>query len=138
MDTRNELTVPEQGMKWVAYVGTSSGGGLLNDSLFSEAGLDGGAFVPVARKTTLGAPLPLRYLPTANEVPVWALSSLGGSRSEIGGDQPLRGFGAGRFYDRNSFSSSVELRQRAWEFNAVSTHVQLEVAPLIALRRRLS
>jgi len=131
MDTRNEVTVPERGMKWVAYVGTASRGGLLNDSLFSEAGIDGRALVPIASRTILAAHLALRVLPTANDLPVWALSSLGGSRSEIGGDQPLRGFGTGRFADRNSFSSSVELRQRVWKLGAISTPVELEVAPFV-------
>jgi len=135
MDTRDEVTVPRRGMKWVAYVGTSSGGGLLNDSLFSEAGIDGRAFVPVARKTVVAAHLALRYLPTANDLPVWALSSLGGSRSEIGGDQPLRGYGAGRFSDRNSFSSSVEVRQKVWKFDAITTPVELEVAPFVDVGR---
>src|SRR6266403_111577 len=134
-DTRNDLTVPNRGTKWVAYGGVASRGGVLNDSLYSEAGIDGRAFLPIARETILVAHLSLRYLPTAIDPPFWALSSLGGARSETGGEQPLRGFGAGRFYDRNSFSSSVEVRQRAWEFNAVSTHVELEVAPFVDVGR---
>jgi Omp85 superfamily domain len=134
-DTRNDATIPSRGIKWVAYAGLDSRAGVFNDSLYSEAGIDGRAFVPIARKTIVVAHAALRYLPTVNDAPFWALSGLGGSRSEVGGDQPLRGFGAGRFYDRNSFSSSVELRQRAWEFNAVSTHVELEVAPFIDVGR---
>ena len=53
----------------------------------------------------------LRYLPTAHDVPFWALSSIGGADTVIGGAQPLRGYGDGRFYDRDSFSSSVEFRR---------------------------
>ena len=47
----------------------------------------------------------------------------------------MRGFGAGRFYDRNSLSTSAELRQRAWDFNFASTHVELEVAPFLDVGR---
>jgi hypothetical protein len=134
-DTRNDTTVPDRGVKWVAYAGLDSRGGVLNDSLYSEAGVDGRGFLPIARKTILAAHMALRYLPTVNEAPFWALSNLGGGRSEIGGDQALRGFGAGRFTDRNSFSTSVEVRRNAWEFDAVSSHVELEVAPFLDVGR---
>jgi hypothetical protein len=134
-DTRNDATVPNRGIKWVAYAGADSRGGVLNDSLYSEAGIDGRGFVPITSKTILAGHMALRYLVTVNDAPFWALSSLGGARSEIGGDQPLRGFGAGRFTDRNSFSSSVEVRHRAWELNAVSTHVEVEVAPFFDVGR---
>jgi hypothetical protein len=134
-DTRNDSTVPNRGVKWVAYAGLDSRGGVLNDSRYSEAGLDGRGFLPIARSTILAAHIALRYLPTVNDAPFWALSSLGGARSELGGDQPLRGFGAGRFYDRNSLSTSAELRQRAWDFNFATTHVELEVAPFADVGR---
>jgi hypothetical protein len=134
-DTRNDTTVPSRGVKWVAYTGLDSRGGVLNDSLYSEAGVDGRGFVPVTSKTTVAGHVALRYLPTLNNAPFWALSNLGGSRSDVGGDQPLRGFGAGRFTDRNSFSSSVEVRQRAWDFNFASTHVELEVSPFLDVGR---
>jgi outer membrane protein assembly factor BamA len=134
-DSRNDPTVTDRGMKWVAYAGLASRGGLFNDSLYSEAGVDGRGYLPLARGTRLVAHLALRYLPTVNNPPFWALSSLGGGRSELGGDQPLRGFGAGRFYDRNSFSSSVELRQKAFAFDAASTHVEVQVAPFVDIGR---
>jgi hypothetical protein len=134
-DTRDDLTVPSRGMKWVVYGGLASRSGVFNDSLYSEAGVDGRAFWPIAQHTTLAAHLALRYLPTAHRVPFWALSSIGGGRSVIGGAQPLRGFGAGRFYDRNSFSATVELRRTVLSFNAISTHVELELAPFVDLGR---
>jgi hypothetical protein len=134
-DTRNDATVPDRGVKWVAYAGLDSRGGVFNDSLYSEAGVDGRGFLPFGPSTTLAAHIAARYLPTENDAPFWALSSLGGARSELGGDQPLRGFGAGRFYDRNSLSTSVELRQRAWDFDFASTHVELELAPFVDVAR---
>ena len=134
-DTRDDLSVPSRGTKWVAYAGLASRSSIFDYSLYSEAGIDGRAFWPIATDTVLAAHTALRYLPTAHRVPFWALSSIGGDVSVIGGEQPLRGFGEGRFYDRDSFSTSLELRHKAWSFNAVSTQVDLELAPFVDLGR---
>jgi len=134
-DSRDDLTVPTRGAQWVAYGGVASRRGVFNDSMYSEAGADGRAYWPIAPRTVLATHVALRYLPSAHAVPFWALSSIGGDRSEIGGEQPLRGFGAGRFYDRDSFSTSVELRRTVASFHAISTYVDLEVAPFVELGR---
>jgi Omp85 superfamily domain len=137
-DSRDDLAVPSRGMKWVLYVGTAAKNGLVNDSSYSEAGIDGRGIWPVAPDTVLAAHLSLRYLPTVNDIPFWALSSLGGGQSVIGGEQPLRGFGAGRFYDRDSFSSTVELRRKVFSFDAVTTVLDIEVAPFADVGRVFS
>jgi hypothetical protein len=129
-DTRDSLTAPRQGMTWVAYGGVASRSGFLNNSLYSEAGIDGRVFWPINPKTVLASHVALRYLPSTDRLPFWALSSLGGGQSVVGGEQPLRGFGEGRFYDRNSFAATVELRRTAFEFDAIS-HVEIEVAPFV-------
>jgi Omp85 superfamily domain len=134
-DTRDDLTIPTHGQKWVVYGGAASKGGLLNDSSYTEAGLDGRAFWPVAPDTVLVAHVALRYIPGSNPIPFWALSSLGGGQSEIGGEQPLRGFGEGRFRDRDSFSSSVELRRKVFSIDAVTTNLDIEIAPFVDLGR---
>jgi outer membrane protein assembly factor BamA len=134
-DTRDNLTVPTRGMEWVVYTGLASRRGLLNDSMYSEFGIDGRVFWPLNPDTVVAWHMALRYLPTAHRVPFWALSSIGGDQSQIGGDQPLRGYGTGRYYDRDSFSTTVELRRRVWSFNAVSTKVDLEVDPFVDLGR---
>jgi hypothetical protein len=134
-DTRNDFTVPTQGMQWIAYAGLASRSGVFNDSQNSEAGLDGRFFWPVTARTVVAAHMALRYLPTEHRLPFWALSGLGGSESEIGGEQPLRGFGKGRYYDRDSFSTTVEVRRTVASFNAVSTHVDVEMAPFVDLGR---
>ncbi|HEY0803366.1 MAG TPA: BamA/TamA family outer membrane protein, partial [Steroidobacteraceae bacterium] len=137
-DSRDDPTIPTHGMKWVLYAGAASKEGLLNDSSYSETGIDGRAIWPVAPDIVLATHLSLRYLPTAKDVPFWALSSLGGSVVEIGGQQPLRGFGDGRFYDRNSFSASVELRRKVLTFDAVTTKLDIEVAPFADFGRVFS
>ncbi len=137
-DSRNDVTIPTEGMKWVAYGGLASRHGLINDSMYSEAGVDGRAFWPVLTDTILTTHMALRYLPSAYRVPFWALSSIGGGESEIGGEQPLRGFGAGRFYDRDSFSTSIEIRRRVASFDAMATRVEVEVTPFVDLGRVFS
>jgi Omp85 superfamily domain len=137
-DTRDDLTVPSRGMKWVVYVGASAKNGLVNDSSYSEAGIDARGVFPVATNTVLAAHMSLRYLPTVNDIPFWALSSIGGGQSVIGGEQPLRGFGAGRFYDRDSFSATVELRRKVFSFDAVTTLLDIEVAPFADFGRVFS
>jgi hypothetical protein len=134
-DTRDDLTVPTRGVQLIAYGGLASRNGLVDDSMYSEVGGDGRGIWPVAPDTLLAAHMALRYLPTSHSVPFWALSSIGGGESVVGGEEPLRGFGAGRFYNRDSFSSSFELRRKVATFGASSTNVDLEVTPFIDLGR---
>jgi Omp85 superfamily domain len=137
-DTRDDPTIPSKGQKWVIYGGAAAKHGLINDSMYSEAGIDGRGFWQVATDTILAAHMSLRYLPSAHQVPFWALSNIGGGVSDVGGEAPLRGFGAGRFYDRNSFSTTVELRRKVYSLNAVTTNLDIEIAPFIDLGRVFS
>jgi outer membrane protein assembly factor BamA len=137
-DTRDDLTVPTQGMALVAYGGGASRHGLLNDSMYSEAGFDGREFWSVGHSTVVAGHVEVRYLPAAHQVPFWALSSLGGGENQIGGAQPLRGYGEGRFYDRNSYSGSLEVRHTVLSFDAVSTRVDVELAPFVDVGRVFS
>jgi hypothetical protein len=134
-DSRNDITIPSAGAKWVAYGGVASRHGAFNDSMYSEAGVDGRAFWPVTPETIVATHMALRYLLSSDRVPFWALSSVGGGDSTIGGQQPLRGYGEGRYYDRDYFSSTIEIRRRVLDFDAISTHVEIEVAPFVDLGR---
>ena len=134
-DTRDDLTVPSSGMKWVAYGGAAARNGLFNDSLYTESGVDGRMFFPVTRNTVLAAHTSIRYLLHADDVPFWALSNIGGGQTETGGPQQLRGYVTGRFFDKNSFTGSVELRRKVFTFDAVTTALDIEVAPFIDVGR---
>jgi outer membrane protein assembly factor BamA len=131
-DTRNDLTVPSQGMRWFAYGGIA-GHSLFGAGQYSEAGLDGSAYWAIGPATVLATHVSLRYLPSVEHVAFWQLSSVGGDRSFLGGPQPLRGFGEGRFTDRNSFSFTAELRKSAVTVGIFKTHVELELAPYLEL-----
>jgi hypothetical protein len=129
-DTRDDLTIPRHGMEWVWYAGAATSGAF-NDALYTEAGFDGRGFWPVFHDTVLAAHVALRYLLSDHNAPFWALSTLGGDRSDVGGEQPLRGFGAGRFTDRDAYSTTLELRHRALSFDAGTTRVDIEVTPFV-------
>jgi hypothetical protein len=132
-DTRDDQSIPSRGMQWVVYGGAAAKSGLLNASSYGEYGLDARFFWPVAPDTELATHMALRYLPGSGQVPFWALSSIGGADSHIGGEQPLRGYGTGRYYDRNSFSTSIELRCKVFTFDAITTKLDIEIAPFVDL-----
>jgi hypothetical protein len=115
----------------VVYGGIAAGHGIWNNSLYSVAGADVRQLWSIADGNILAAHAALRYTPASRDTPFWALSSLGGDESILGESQPLRGFGTGRFYDRNSFSASVEYRRRVIGIDAVSTHINVEVTPFL-------
>ncbi len=128
-DTRNNIVIPTSGMDVVIYGGVASRNVSMDDSLFTEAGLDGRFYWSPYRRLTVAMHVDLRYEPSTHHVPFWGLSSLGGDTSTIGGSQPLRGYGTSRFYDRNAFVFNLELRQTVLSLNALSTHILIQVTP---------
>ena len=130
-DTRNDTTVPTSGGAYVIFGGVAASRGFLNDSLYSVTGFDGRQFWAAGPDATIAAHVALRYMPGEENVPFWSLSSIGGDSSVLGEAQPLRGFGEGRFYGRNSFSSSIEYRRRVLSLDAMATHIDIELTPFI-------
>jgi hypothetical protein len=118
-------------MQVVVYGGVASRNVDWDASLFTEAGADGRFYWSPYPSLVVATHVDLRYEPTAHQVPFWGLSSLGGDTSVVGGSQTLRGYGTSRFYDRDSFSANLELRQTVLSISAFSTHIDLQVAPFI-------
>jgi hypothetical protein len=132
-DTRDDSTIPSRGSQWVAFMGVNGHDATISASIYSVAGLDARTFIPlpILPDTILAAHVALRYLPSGHKIPFFDLSSIGGGESDIGGEQLLRGFGQGRFVDRNSFDTTIELRHHAFSFDAAASHVDIEVAPFL-------
>ena len=132
-DTRDDATIPTRGSQWVAFVGVNGHDATISDSIYTMAGLDARTFVPlpILPDTILAAHLAVRYVPSGHKIPFFDLSSIGGGTSDIAGEQLLRGFGQGRFVDRNSFDTTIELRHHAFSFDAAASHVDIEVAPFL-------
>jgi len=72
----------------------------------------------------------LRYMPSADRAPFWALSSIGGDRSVVGeAHSPCERFGDDRYIDRDSFAAGAELRTRVEQFKVFATNLSIELAP---------
>lgn len=128
-DTRNNIVIPTSGAYIILYGGMASRNMDFDTSLFTEAGADARFYWSPNPTLTVATHFDLRYEPTAHRVPFWALSSLGGDSDTIGGSQPLRGYGASRFYDRDAVDFNLELRQTVLSFNALATHIDIQVTP---------
>src|SRR5262249_39981909 len=102
-DTRNDLTAPTKGVQLVVYTSYASRQGFMNASLYQGPGFDGRAFIPFGSDTVLAVHTALHYELDANHLPFWVYSTLGGERTEIAEQGTLRGYGMGRFTDRNSY-----------------------------------
>ena len=136
-DTRDDTTIPTRGTQWVAYAGVNGHNATISDSIYSMAGIDARTYIPLPMlsDTILAAHGAVRYLPSGHDIPFYDLSSIGGGEGDIAGEQLLRGFGQGRFVDRNSYSATFELRHRAFSFDAAASHVDIEVAPFVDIGR---
>jgi outer membrane protein assembly factor BamA len=129
-DTRDSLLIPTRGNQ-LAVFGGFTDRHFLSSVSYSLFGMEARHYHPLGSRFTLAGHLALRYMPVGNDVPFWALSQLGGDRSILGYQQPLRGFGAGRFVDNNLFAGHVELRTRVYAATLFTTHAVFELAPFL-------
>jgi outer membrane protein assembly factor BamA len=106
--------------------------------MYSEAGFEGRQYFPLGHQAVLALHAALRYLPSGHRLPFWALSSIGGDRAFLGGAQPLRGYGLGRFTDRNAFSFSAEFRRTIGSLNIMSSQIDFQIAPFVDVGRVFS
>ena len=79
-------------------------------------------FIPFRERFVLAMHSRINYLQSNDEVPFFEQNDVGGRRS-------LRGFGSGRFVDRNSFFASTELRTRVYSRQIFGVNAELELAP---------
>jgi hypothetical protein len=133
-DTRDSIAIPTHGGQIAAFAG------LVDEHLLSSVsyrffGVEGRDYRRIGDRLTLASHIALRYMPGSGSIPFWALSRLGGDRSILGDRQPLRGYGEGRFVDRNLFVANVELRSRVIETTLFTTHVTFELAPFVDVGR---
>jgi surface antigen Omp85-like protein len=129
-DTRDSVTIPQSGARYIVYGGFVSGG-LGSSVSYSYLGAQAQRYWALTSEVTLAWHVAARYMPSAGNAPFWALSSLGGDRSVIDEREPLRDDGADRYIDRNLFASGAELRTRVAAFDAFGTAVHLELAPFV-------
>ncbi len=137
-DTRDNIRMPARGVAVVVYGGLATRSEAPADPLFTEAGVDGRFYWSPRHSLTIATHVDLRYMPSLNGAPFWALSSIGGDQSVIGGRQTLRGYGDSRFYDRDSFSANIEVRQSVFALDTLGTRIEFQVAPFFDTGRVFS
>ena len=104
-----------------------------------EVGVDGRDFWQISPDTILATHVSLRYLPTAHDVPFWALSSLGGDQSA-----DRRRSAVARLWLRDVTTTAIPSRpppscaSDIATINAVSSHVELELTPFVDVGRVFS
>jgi hypothetical protein len=129
-DTRDSPIIPTRGARYLLYGGFASRS-FGSSVAYSFFGADARCYFPVGEHITLVLHAAARYMPSAEEAPFWALSSLGGDRSIPNAQEPLRSDGADRYVDENLLATGAELRARVAGFDAFGTRVSLELAPFI-------
>ena len=129
-DTRDSPVIPRSGARYLFYGGFASRS-LGSSVAYSFFGADARCYFPFGERLTLALHAAARYMPSAEEAPFWALSSLGGDRSVPNDREPLRSDGADRYVDENVVATGAELRARVAGFDAFGTRVSLELAPFI-------
>jgi hypothetical protein len=129
-DTRDSVSLPRKGEQITAFAGFADPS-MWGTVSYSFVGAEARVYRPVLPWLTIASHAALRYMPSADRAPFWALSRLGGDRSVVGEVQPLRGFGENRFVDRDSFAAGIELRTRLKRFKVFATNLDIEVAPFI-------
>jgi hypothetical protein len=129
-DTRDSPIIPHSGSRLVVYGGFASRA-FGSSVSYTYLGAEASQYRPIGHDVTLAWHAAARFMPSADEAPFWALSSLGGDRSVIGARAPLREDGADRYLDRNLLAGGAELRTRVASFNAFRTVVNLEITPFV-------
>ena len=123
-DTRDDPTVPRHGTSWILYGGVATH--------YSAVGYDFRQFwSPAGSSATMVAHIGARYMLGARDAPFWGLSNVGGDQSVPGESLPLRAYGTGRFYDRNSVAANLEYRRQVLALDAFSTHIEVELTPFV-------
>ena len=122
-DSRDDTNIPRQG-----------GFGLFTAEFIPRAlgssftaikyGAEVRKFIPFRERFVLAMHSRINYLQSNDDVPFYEQNDIGGRRS-------LRGFGSGRFVDKNSFFASAELRTRVYDRQIFGVNAEIELAPFI-------
>ena len=133
-DTRDSTIIPTRGGEVLVFAGMSERW-LLSSTSYALYGTDIKEFIPLTPRVTFAGHIDAQYMPVGNDTPFWALSQLGGDRSIPSEQGLLRGFGQGRFVDRNMFSATAELRTKVFSVDLFSTSLTVEAAPFVDVGR---
>jgi len=120
-DTRDDTNIPRQGALGVltAEIVPRALGSSLT---FTKYGAEARKFIPFRERFVLAMRARADYIDGPDDIPFFEQNSIGGHES-------LRGFGSGRFVDKDRFVASAELRTRVYQREIFGVDAQLELAP---------
>lgn len=122
-DTRDDTNIPHQGALGLltAEVVARQLGSSLS---FVKYAAEARKFMPLHDRFVLALHARADYIQGPSDVPFF-------EQNDLGGRESLRGFGSGRFVDKNRFFASVELRTRVYRREIFGVNAQLELAPFM-------
>jgi len=122
-DTRDDTNIPRQG--GLGVVSAEVIPRALGSSIsIVKYVLEARKFVPLRDRFVLAMHTRFDYIQGDDNVPFF-------EQNDIGGRSTLRGFGSGRFVDKDRFFASAELRTRAYNREIFGVDAELELAPFI-------
>jgi outer membrane protein assembly factor BamA len=122
-DTRDDTNIPHEGafgLLSAEVVSQALGSSL---SFVKYAG-EARKFIPIRERIVLAMHARADYLQGPGDVPFF-------EQNEVGGHRSLRGFGSGRFVDKDRFFASAELRTRVYQREIFGVNAHLELAPFV-------
>ncbi len=133
-DTRDSVDIPRNGGLVRAYAGIADR--RFGSSVsYTRFGGEVRRYLTLTQRITLAGHVFMEYEPAGNEMPFWSQARLGGDESLLADQEPLRGYGAGRFIDNNLVVANLEVRTRVYERELFNTHGILELAPFVEAGR---
>jgi hypothetical protein len=127
-DDRDSVDIPRSGGLYRVY-GSVADRALGSSYSYTRFGYEARRYYTVHPRITFAGHVFMEYEPAGNEMPFWAQARLGGDQSILTDQQPLRGFGTGRYIDNNLVVANIEMRNRVYDANLFGTHGTLEIAP---------
>jgi outer membrane protein assembly factor BamA len=122
-DTRDDTNITREGALGLAtaeVMSTALGSSLSYVKYAAEAR----KFIPVHDRVVLAMHARADYIQGPHDVPFF-------EQNEVGGHDTLRGFGSGRFVDKDRVFASAELRTRVYQRFIFGVNAQLELAPFV-------
>jgi hypothetical protein len=127
-DSRDSVDIPRSGTLGRLYYGNADR--RFGSSVsYNRFGGELRQYITVGERITFAGHLFTEYEPAGNEMPFWSQARLGGDDSILTDQEPLRGYGTGRYIDNNLFVMNLEMRTRVWDKDVMGTHGTLELAP---------
>ncbi len=122
-DTRDDTNIPRKGAFGVFSAELIPR--LLGSSIsIVKYALEARKFIPFRDRFVLALHARADYIQGDGDIPFF-------EQNDVGGRHTLRGFGSGRFVDKDRFFASAELRTRVYRREIFGVNAELELAPFV-------